>query len=83
MVVSLFFRERDIDVESDLEVATWMMYLNRTAYNGLYRVNGQGRFNVPFGRYKNLPIVNRARIRRSPEGLRGVATAAATATVGH
>ena len=49
-------RARDIDRESDAEVAAWMIYLNRTGYNGLYRVNSRNVFNVPFGKYKRPQI---------------------------
>ncbi len=43
---------------SPVERASRFLYLNKTGYNGLWRVNRQGRHNVPFGRYKNPKIVD-------------------------
>lgn len=50
--------------------AARMIYLNRTCYNGLYRVNKQGQFNVPFGRYTNPVICDAERLRVASYALR-------------
>lgn len=46
------------DKLSEIERAARVIFLNKTCYNGLYRVNNAGEFNSPFGKYKNPNIVN-------------------------
>lgn len=48
---------------SPVERASRFLYLNKTGYNGLWRVNRQGKHNVPFGRYKNPRIVDEPNLR--------------------
>lgn len=53
-----FYELRSLDVAklSSIKLAARTVYLNKTCFNGLYRVNKNGNFNVPFGRYKNPKI---------------------------
>lgn len=48
---------------SNIQKAARILYLNKTCYNGLYRVNSSGQFNSPYGRYKKPNIVNAVAIR--------------------
>jgi DNA adenine methylase len=57
---------------SKAEKAARLLYLNRTGYNGLYRVNSSGGFNVPYGRYKRPKIYDPVRLYAAAEALQGV-----------
>lgn len=48
---------------SDVQKAARILYLNKTCYNGLFRVNNAGEFNSPFGNYRNPNIVNAPTLR--------------------
>ncbi len=56
---------------TDDGLAAWFLYLNKTGFNGLYRVNQSGRFNVPMGRYKNPTICDVVNLRACSGALQG------------
>src|SRR4030095_15118495 len=65
----LKMRARDIDGASDAEVAAWFIFLNKTGFNGLYRVNSKNRFNVPYGDNRNALICDDVNLRACARAL--------------
>lgn len=69
-----FYSIRDLNPAdmSPIQRASRFIYLNRTCFNGLYRVNRSGKFNVPFGRYKNPTICDPQTLLAASQALKPV-----------
>jgi DNA adenine methylase len=67
-------RACDVDALDDTHVAAWFVYLNKTCFNGLYRVNSENVFNVPFDdtRQRATRICDDDNLRACSDALRGV-----------
>jgi DNA adenine methylase len=65
-------RQPDWEQHSAVERAARMIFLNKTCYNGLHRVNRRGHFNVPFGRYSNPNVCDAPNLRAAHQALQGV-----------
>lgn len=57
------------DLQDPIKIVARFIYLNRTCYNGLYRVNKKGEFNVPIGRYTNPNIVQEENLKACSKAL--------------
>ena len=68
----MFYAVRSLEWTSlpKAEAAARTIFLNKTCFNGLYRVNKQGQFNVPFGKYKNPKICDEEGLRAASEVLK-------------
>lgn len=65
-----YYSMRSQQPKSSVEQAARFIYLNKTCFNGLYRENTQGTFNVPMGKYKNPLICNRDLLRLTSQALK-------------
>lgn len=63
-------REQEWTALSETEAAARTIFLNHTCFNGLYRVNKQGKFNVPYGKYKNPKICDEEGLYAASEALK-------------
>ena len=68
----VFYQARSLDWKSlsEIDAAARTLFLNKTCFNGLYRVNKEGFFNTPFGRYKNPKICDEDHLRSVSEALK-------------
>ena len=66
----LFYAVREERPSVPVEVAARLLFLNKTCFNGLYRVNQRGLFNVPHGKYKNPTILDPVALEAASRALR-------------
>jgi DNA adenine methylase len=69
---ALYYAERDREPADRVDLAARFIFLNKTCFNGLYRVNRRGEFNVPHGKYRNPRILDEPTLRNAARALHGV-----------
>lgn len=68
----LKIRAQKVEKLTPLQIASRFIFLNRTCFNGMYRVNSKGEFNVPFGKYNNPLICDAENLRKVSNALNGI-----------
>jgi DNA adenine methylase len=67
-----YYRVRDMDPKDPAKIAARMIFLNKTGFNGLFRVNSKGKFNVPFGKHKDPRFFDPENLVRVSDALKHV-----------
>lgn len=74
--VEYYYDIRNMDrsdrIFTDLEIASRFIYLNKTCFNGIHRLNSKGHFNVPMGKYKNPMICDEYNLRNCSVALKDI-----------
>lgn len=65
-------RSQNVNDLSVVKIASRFIFLNRTGFNGLYRVNKKGQFNIPFGRYHHPVICDEKNLNRVSQALQNI-----------
>ncbi len=69
---AFYYEQRARTPNDDVDRAARFIFLNKTCFNGLHRVNRRGEFNVPHGRYSNPRILDESGLRDASQALGGV-----------
>lgn len=70
-----FYLNQRIKIESyrtNLEIASWFIYVNKAGFNGLYRVNSTGGFNVPYGKNDNKKLYDEDNIIETSKAMKNI-----------
>lgn len=73
--LEFFTATKKVDIDAateDAAVAAWFIYLNKTGFNGLYRVNSRGIYNVPYAYRETANVCDRPTLRQASQALQGV-----------